>query len=245
LAMLVKPLAPDAFTLGAFQGALEEKERLLNDRRRIRELELQMKASAQRAAEAARYERLKARTDETCKKLQGEILLMKQQKVALARAVSESHKEMNAYKRSKEKELAQVGCAVSGVCVCVWWWGDVFRWQCLVMPLVSVARQPEAVLSDVAAPIQARRAGMKSAAELQRLSAMHDKQQQVLKRKTEEAEAARRRLREMGSSKSTARKLREAMAATLARQDAKTEQARREWVEKELEACNLVGAAVL
>jgi len=65
---------------------------------------------------------------------------------------------------------------------------------------------------------------------------------QVLKRKTEEAEAARRRLRELSNKSGSAasRKPRVDMAATLAKEDHKTEAARREWIEKELEMENQV-----
>lgn len=63
----------------------------------------------------------------------------------------------------------------------------------------------------------------------------------MLKRKTEEAEAARRRLRELSAkSGAAARKPRVDMSATLAKEDHKTETARREWVEKELEMENQV-----
>ena len=87
---------------------------------------------------------------------------------------------------------------------------------------------------------------MKSAAEVQRLSAMQVKQAAVLKRKTEEAEMARKRLREVGAgAKATAKKLRDTMAATLAKQDSKTEDARRQWVEKELESCNQASCPLL
>lgn len=84
-------------------------------RSQIKELKERMKEASKRASDAERFERLKSRTEETCKRLRDEILEMKQQKVALAKAVEQSHKELNAYKRARDKELMQVGL-VAGAC---------------------------------------------------------------------------------------------------------------------------------
>lgn len=97
--------------LQAIQASNAENRKRLEQKYRshIRELETKMKAASRRAAEASRYERLKSRMDDHCKRLQDEIMRMKQQKVALAKAVEQSNKEMNQYKRKRDKELAQVG----------------------------------------------------------------------------------------------------------------------------------------
>ena len=88
---------------------VENRKRLEEKYRgRIRELELKMKLASEKAASAARYEKMKGRIEEKCSHLESEIRSMRQQKVALTRAVEASRKEMNAYKRARDKELAQV-----------------------------------------------------------------------------------------------------------------------------------------
>jgi DNA repair exonuclease SbcCD ATPase subunit len=96
--------------LQSLQASNAENRKRLEQKYRghIRELETKMKAASRRAAEATRYERLKSRMDDHCQRLQDEITRMKQQKVALAKAVEQSNKEMNQYKRKRDKELAQV-----------------------------------------------------------------------------------------------------------------------------------------
>ena len=88
---------------------MENRKRLEEKYRgRIRELELKMKAASEKAASAAQFEKVKGRIEEKCSLLEAQIQSMKQQKVALTRAVEASHKEMGAYKRARDKELAQV-----------------------------------------------------------------------------------------------------------------------------------------
>ncbi|KAF8064520.1 KIN4A [Scenedesmus sp. PABB004] len=102
--------------------------------------------------------------------------------------------------------------------------------------------------------LQLRRNAQRQDAALQQHQAMHCKQQAVLKRKTEEAEAARRKLRDLMELQARVRRDKRAAAGASADQGAappelelqpnatapllRTEKARREWVDQELELCS-------
>ncbi|KIZ01228.1 kinesin family member 3/17 [Monoraphidium neglectum] len=93
---------------------------------------------------------------------------------------------------------------------------------------------------------QLRRSAQRQNAALQQHQAMHVKQQAVLKRKTEEAEAAKKRLRELMEVQARARIQRTDAAAREAMEMQpnagapllRSERARKEWVEQELDLCN-------
>ncbi|GBF91684.1 kinesin family member heavy chain [Raphidocelis subcapitata] len=96
---------------------------------------------------------------------------------------------------------------------------------------------------------QLRRSAQRQNAALQQHQAMHLKQQAVLKRKTEEAEAAKKRLRELIEVQARARNQRADAAAARGGGELemqpnagapllRSERARREWVEQELDLCN-------
>ncbi len=98
-------------------------------------------------------------------------------------------------------------------------------------------------------PPQTTTQGCKNAVQIQKLEALHTRQQAVLRRKTEEAEAARKRLKEVQLMRDTSAQSKEANAraasagaevecqpntsAPLLRDD----KARKAWVERELDAC--------
>ena len=92
-----------------------------------------------------------------------------------------------------------------------------------------------------------RRSAQRQSAALQQHEAMHLKHQAVLKRKTEEAEAAKRRLRELMEVQAKARAQRADAAAARGEPEMqpnaaapllRSERARREWLEQELDLCN-------
>ncbi|KAI8464754.1 MAG: hypothetical protein J3K34DRAFT_525930 [Monoraphidium minutum] len=93
---------------------------------------------------------------------------------------------------------------------------------------------------------QLRRSAQRQSAALQQHQAMHIKQQAVLKRKTEEAEAAKKRLRELMEVQARARiqRTNEAARESMEMQPnagaplLRSERARREWVEQEVDLCN-------
>ncbi|GMH44881.1 hypothetical protein BSKO_12838 [Bryopsis sp. KO-2023] len=93
--------------------------------------------------------------------------------------------------------------------------------------------------------LQLKKQGRVNAAKLQRIEALHNKQQAVLKRKTEEAEAARKRLKEMVSvaqrNQMEARRKTGNTVECQPNQGApllRDEKSRREWLERELDVCN-------
>lgn len=95
---------------------------------------------------------------------------------------------------------------------------------------------------------QLKKQGRVAAAKYQRLEAMHTKQQAVLKRKTEEAEASRKRLKEIVSltnkAQNDARRRAGAQAGAVECQPnlhaplLKDDKSRREWLEREINMCN-------
>lgn len=105
----------------------------------------------------AELERFKAAAQATRGRLEVEIAAIKQQKVALSRAMERQGKQFAEWRREREREVAAL-----------------------------------------------RKQGRANAAQLQKMEALHAKQQAVLRRKTEEAEAARRRLKELEERRSHA-----------------------------------------
>ncbi|DBA94598.1 TPA: hypothetical protein ACH3X1_002180 [Trebouxia sp. C0004] len=169
---------------------------------RLKEMDVKMKDLHRKEKQFCQLERLKARSEETCARLNGDILAIKQQKVSLMRQMEKSTRDFADWRKEREKEVMQL-----------------------------------------------RRQGRKTAAQVQRLEALHAKQQAVLRRKTEEAEAARKRLHEMievhrGREDSKAKAQSTAKANSLVECQPNTgapllrdEKARRDWVERELDIC--------
>ncbi|DBB08621.1 TPA: hypothetical protein ACH3X3_008748 [Trebouxia sp. C0006] len=169
---------------------------------RLKEMDVKMKDLHRKEKQFCQLERLKARSEETCARLNGDILAIKQQKVSLMRQMEKSTRDFADWRKEREKEVMQL-----------------------------------------------RRQGRKTAAQVQRLEALHAKQQAVLRRKTEEAEAARKRLHEMievhrGREDSKAKAQATAKANSLVECQPNTgapllrdEKARRDWVERELDIC--------
>ncbi|KAL3131725.1 hypothetical protein ABBQ38_007446 [Trebouxia sp. C0009 RCD-2024] len=169
---------------------------------RLKEMDVKMKDLHRKEKQFCQLERLKARSEETCARLNSDILSIKQQKVSLMRQMEKSTRDFADWRKEREKEVMQL-----------------------------------------------RRQGRKTAAQVQRLEALHAKQQAVLRRKTEEAEAARKRLHEMievhkGREDKQAKAQATARANSLVECQPNTgapllrdEKARRDWVERELDIC--------
>lgn len=105
----------------------------------------------------AELERFKMAAQATRSKLESEIAAIKQQKVALSRAMDRQSKQFAEWRRERDREVLAL-----------------------------------------------RKQGRANAVQLQKMEALHVKQQAVLRRKTEEAEAARRRLKELEVRRSRA-----------------------------------------
>eukprot|EP00887_Chlorella_sp_A99_P003111 scaffold9.g3111.t1 len=134
--------------LRAAQAAGEEERHRLQNQYRAKLKELDQKVQHNRARERklAELEAYKRRAEEGCRKLEAEILSIKQQKVALSKQMERQGKEFAEWRRERDREVAAL-----------------------------------------------RKQGRANA----KMEALHAKQQAVLKRKTQEAEAARRRLKEL------------------------------------------------
>ena len=113
-------LLPAALPLVCPHGLLRAGSPLFSQEKRIAELE-----------------RMKVRADDACRKLQTDIVAIKQQKVALHRHMDKSAREFADFRRQHDKELLQL-----------------------------------------------RKQGRQNVVQLQRMEALHAKQQAVLRRKT-------------------------------------------------------------
>lgn len=75
---------------------------------RLKDMDGKLKELRVRERGMVKVERLKARSEEACGRLQQDILRIKQQKVALARQMEQSKKEFLEFRRGREKELLQL-----------------------------------------------------------------------------------------------------------------------------------------
>eukprot|EP00803_Ostreobium_quekettii_P004619 evm.model.scf_3423.1 EVM.evm.TU.scf_3423.1 scf_3423:4192-12887(+) len=178
------------------KAKLEEKykEQLREKDEKLRELKKCEK-------ELVRIERLKSKSDDACRRLERDVVRIKQQKVALVKQIEQRQKDYTQRIKEREKELKQL-----------------------------------------------KKQSRAAASKYQRLEAMHIKQQAVLKRKTDEAEASRKRLKEIVALTSKAQKdaIKRSGAAGVAVECQpnlhapllKDEKARREWLEREINVCN-------
>lgn len=187
--------------LHSLQHTSEEERATLE--RRYREqlagMDAKLRDLQRRERDHAQLETLKARSEEACKRLQGDIQQIKQQKVALQRQMDRANRDFQEWRRSREREILQL-----------------------------------------------RAQGRRNAVQIQKLELLHSRQQAVLRRKTEEAEAARRRLKEVqlmregsgvggrgGQGAEGEVECQPNPHAPLLRD----EKARKTWVELELDAC--------
>lgn len=92
--------------------------------------------------------------------------------------------------------------------------------------------------------LQLKKQSRVTAAKLQKIEALHAKQQNVLKRKTEEADAARKRLKEVTSANARNLESRNRRSNTIELQPnsnaplLRDDRSRIEWIEQELDLCN-------
>lgn len=187
--------------LHALQHAGEEERATLERRYReqLTSMDAKLRDLQRRERDHAQLETLKARSEDACKRLQGDIQQIKQQKVALHRQMDRANRDFQEWRRSREREIMQL-----------------------------------------------RAQGRRNAVQIQKLELLHSRQQAVLRRKTEEAEAARRRLKEVqlmreGSGVGTrGTQGTEGEVECQPNQHApllRDEKARKSWVERELDAC--------
>ena len=108
-----------------------------HNRTHVRTLSRLLAAACLQEKRITELERMKVRADEACRKLQTDIVAIKQQKVTLHRHMEKSSREFADFRRQHDKELLQL-----------------------------------------------RKQGRQNAAQLQRMEALHAKQQAVLRRKT-------------------------------------------------------------
>ncbi|WIA39358.1 hypothetical protein OEZ86_005467 [Tetradesmus obliquus] len=189
-------------------GAEERKRLQQQYRDKLTSVERRLKELADREKAAKRSAAQLGRVQAVCQQLTADISRMKSARAAVQRRMEAKEKEFREWRLMREREVLQL-----------------------------------------------RRNAQRQSAALQQHQAMHSKQQAVLKRKTEEAEAARRKLRDLLELQARVRRdkrpgqgagtdecgsapadleLQPNAAAPLLR----TEKARREWVEQELELCS-------
>eukprot|EP00775_Hariotina_reticulata_P005026 gene5026-5268_t len=190
----------------------EERKRLEQQyKEKLAGVERRLKELSEKEKAAKRDHAQLSRVQAVCEQLQADISRMKMARAAVQRRMEAKEKEFREWRLMREREVLQL-----------------------------------------------RRNAQRQTAALQQHQAMHNKQQAVLKRKTEEAEAARRKLRDLlevqarnrkdksrqGSAAQTGEASSQGGAAELELQPnalaplLRTEKARREWVEQELELCN-------
>ncbi|KXZ43975.1 hypothetical protein GPECTOR_76g796 [Gonium pectorale] len=202
--------------LNAVSNATEEEHKRLEAqyRERIREHDEQLKQLRQKARELVKLQKLKERTEAVQRQLSAEIQRLKQSKVAMQRQLEASTKQFAAWRQDRERELAQL-----------------------------------------------RKQTLRDRATIQQLEAIQAKQNAVLQRKISEGNAARKRIKEFNeinrkrAAINVAAIAQQQAAAAAAQQQAlgatveiqpnpqapllRTDKERREWLQKELEMCNM------
>ncbi|KAG2444138.1 hypothetical protein HYH02_009078 [Chlamydomonas schloesseri] len=195
----------------------EERKRLeAQYRDRIQQFDEKLRDLRRKERDFIAMQKLKQRTEEAHRRLSADILRLKQQKVAVQKQLDANAKQFATWRQEREKELAQL-----------------------------------------------RKQSRKDRATIQHLEAMQAKQSAVLQRKISDANAARKRIKELEDMKrrqvvrdaSSGPAQQQQAAAVVATQQAlggtvemqpniaapvlRTDKDRREWLQKELELCNM------
>jgi len=180
----------------------EDKAKLeVKFKEQLREKDEKLKELRKREKKLMSIERLKNKSEDACRRLEQDVVRIKQQKVALVKQIDQRQKDYTQRIKEREKELKQL-----------------------------------------------KKQGRVAAAKYQRLEAMHSKQQAVLKRKTEEADASRKRLKEIvaltSKAQKDASKRSGAVGVAVECQPnlhaplLKDDKGRRDWLEREINICN-------
>ncbi|GAX80469.1 hypothetical protein CEUSTIGMA_g7908.t1 [Chlamydomonas eustigma] len=193
----------------------EERKRLESFyKEKIAQYDERLKEVRRKERDFMMMQKLKQRSEELCNRLNGDISRIKQQKVALQKHMEMSAKQFAAWRVDREKEVVQL-----------------------------------------------RRQNRRNAAHIQHLEALQAKQNAVLQRKICDATAARKKLKDMQSGNNSGRASAPVssvpVTAMLLNGGSNTaaipvevqpnphapllrnEKARRDWLEKELDMCNL------
>eukprot|EP00198_Chlamydomonas_reinhardtii_P003876 XP_001693212.1 kinesin family member heavy chain [Chlamydomonas reinhardtii] len=195
----------------------EERKRLESQYRdRIQQFDEKLRDLRRKERDFIAMQKLKQRTEEAHRRLSADILRLKQQKVSVQKQLDANAKQFATWRQERERELAQL-----------------------------------------------RKQSRKDRATIQHLEAMQAKQSAVLQRKISDANAARKRIKELEDMKrrqvvrdaSSGPAQQQQAAAAVATQQAlggtvemqpniaapvlRTDKDRREWLQKELELCNM------